>query len=547
MDEPGARDLASGETAQVKGSGSSVYTLKNNGGWYSCSCPAWLHQSAAVDRRTCKHLRAFRGDEAETARLGTTELAGKPVKAAGVGSGGASDAVAPPLLLAHKWEGDVPLKGWWMSEKLDGVRAYWNGAHFVSRLGNRFHAPDWFVEGLPQAPLDGELFGGRKRFQKTVGIVKRMDGGAEWKELRFVVFDAPSHGGLFEERLAHCRQVLEGGAAPYATWHPHEACDGTEHLRAELARVEALGGEGLMLRKPRSKYEAGRSSTLLKVKTFHDAEAIVVGHVPGAGKHSGRLGALVVEMPDGTRFNVGTGYSDAERESPPAIGSVITYRYQELSDGGVPRFPTYVGVRIDHAWTGAAPAPIQSAPAEGKLRRFEHSDGELRTFWEIEVRGNGCYVRWGTFDDKTHAYESHEEAFSEAERRIADKLGKGFVEVESAASAEPEDDGEDAPEIEETNPQESMQTVAPETAKESAESAQHGPESATRAFELADGKSSKFWEITLSGNDVTTRWGRIGTAGQSTTKTYDTSGRAQTEHDKLVAEKTKKGYVERPA
>jgi len=102
-----------------------------------------------------------------------------------------------------------------------------------------------------------------------------------------------------------------------------------------------------MLRMPASKYVAGRSSTLLKVKSFHDAEARVVGHVPGAGRHKGRLGALEVETAEGTRFSVGTGFSDAERSAPPPLGAVITFRYQELSTGGVPRFPSFVAVRTD--------------------------------------------------------------------------------------------------------------------------------------------------------------------------------------------------------
>src|SRR6185312_4900337 len=129
--------------------------------------------------------------------------------------------------------------------------------------------------------------------------------------------------------------------------HTHVLCTDVPCLRAELARIEALGGEGVMLRQPGSRYEAGRSSTLLKVKTFHDAEARVIEHLPGTGRHKGRLGALSVELPDGTRFSVGTGFSDAERNHPPAVGSVVTFRYQELSDGGVPRFPSYVGIRHD--------------------------------------------------------------------------------------------------------------------------------------------------------------------------------------------------------
>ncbi len=87
--------------------------------------------------------------------------------------------------------------------------------------------------------------------------------------------------------------------------------------------------------------------SLLKVKTFHDADGVVIAHVPGKGRHKGRLGALVVHTADGTEFSVGTGFSDKERENPPAIGSAITYRYQELSTGGVPRFPSFVRLRSD--------------------------------------------------------------------------------------------------------------------------------------------------------------------------------------------------------
>jgi DNA ligase-1 len=534
-----ARDLSDGETAKVHGSGSSVYTLRNSGGIYSCTCPAWMHQSTPIERRTCKHLRAFRGDDAETTRVGESAPSAKPSSGK---SSPSSSADAPPLLLAHKWELDVDLTGWWMSEKLDGVRAYWNGTHFVSRLGNRFFAPSWFVAGLPDTPLDGELFGGRKRFQRTVGVVKRQDESDAWKELRFVVFDAPSHGGVFEERLEHCQALLASAAAPYAEYHPHVVCKGEPHMREELARIEALGGEGLMMRKPKSRYEVGRSATLLKVKTFHDAEAIVVGHVAGAGKHKGRLGALVVETPDGTRFNVGTGYSDHERENPPLVGTIITYRYQELSDGGVPRFPTYVGVRADAEWTGRPPESIDAAPIEGRLRRFEKSDGESRTFYEIEVRGSSCYVRWGTFDEKTHTYESHEDAFQDAERRIVEQLAAGFAEVRDAASAEPEDDESASAQGDATR--EAEGSASPEVASAQVPSE---AEAGARYFELVDGTSRKFWEITLDGAKVTTRYGKIGASGQQTAKDHGTPERARLEHDKLIAEKTKKGYVEKPA
>ncbi|MEM9070372.1 MAG: DNA ligase, partial [Myxococcota bacterium] len=302
------KDLADGESIEMKGSGSAVYTLKNTGGVYSCTCPAWAFQGAPIEKRSCKHLKRLRGDEAEKARVGAHFTPSKKTSAADA----AKEAKKPPLLLAHKWENDVDLTGWWMSEKLDGVRAYWNGTTFLSRLGNEFHAPDWFVDELGDEPLDGELWVGRQEFQRTVSIVRRQDRSDHWKEVRYVVFDAPGEKGSFEERMEVARKRLEG--LSYASALAQEPCEGLAHLRKELARVEGLGGEGLMLRKPGSKYVAGRSSTLLKVKTFHDAEGVVVGYVPGKGKHKGRTGALILELEDGTRFNAGTGLSDKERE-----------------------------------------------------------------------------------------------------------------------------------------------------------------------------------------------------------------------------------------
>jgi len=376
------RTLADGGSAEVKGS-SSTYKLSRNGNVYMCSCPAWKNQGAPIDRRTCKHLRGYLGDESETKRVGAAvaSRAAQIVTAAPRTSGRARSPAnkkdtAPPILLAHKWEVDHDPTGWWMSEKLDGVRAYWDGEAFVSRLGNRFFAPDWFVADLPADTLDGELWVDRKKFQKTISIVRSGDAGQEWREVRYVVFDAPNAKGSFEKRSAHAQKVLERARAPHARWHEHVVCNGVDHLRKELSRVEALGGEGLMLREPGSAYVVGRSTSLLKVKTFHDTEARVVGHAPGAGKHKGRVGALIVELPNGTRFNVGTGLSDAEREAPPKLGAVITFRYQELSDDGVPRFPSYVGERIDVELpaagkrvkaAGAKPAPkAASKPARSR-------------------------------------------------------------------------------------------------------------------------------------------------------------------------------------
>lgn len=421
-------DLNDGESVHMQGSGSKPYTLKNVGGVYSCSCPAWRNQSVAIERRTCKHLRKLRGDPAEEARIGGTV----PVPAKTKTS--SDHSKAPPLLLAESWDNVLDPTGWHMSEKLDGVRAYWDGTHFWSRLGNLFHAPDWFIAGLPTEPLDGELWIDRKQFQKTVSIVRRQDKSEHWKQVRYVVFDAPKLDKEFEKRLAFVRQCLTSDRPPYALVHEHQRCQGLNHLRAELDRLEALGAEGLMLRRAGSRYESGRSSTLLKVKRFHDSEARVLQHLAGAGRHKGRLGALLVEMPDGTTFSVGTGFSDAERENPPPVGSIITYRYQELSDGGVPRFPSYVGIRADVPQSPVTTKGDRSmATTASTLRRFEFSEGNSNKFWEVQIEGTDVTVRFGRIGSlgqtSVKSFPDQSAASKHADKLIGEKVAKGYRPV----------------------------------------------------------------------------------------------------------------------
>ena len=332
-------DLLDGESAEIHGSARSPYVLKNVGGVFSCSCPAWRNQSVPIESRTCKHLRALRGEAAESARLHQT----LPAAASAV-----TKAVQPPpLLLAHTWENDAEITGWWQSEKLDGVRAYWTGEQFLSRLGNVYRAPAWFTDNLPNVPLDGELWIGRKAFQRTVSIVRRHDQSDHWREVRFVVFDAPAAMGGFETRQDFLETTLCEHQPQFARVLHQERCRGLQHLREELSRITSLGGEGLMLRQPGSRYEVGRSNTLLKAKTFAEVDAQVIEHLAGQGRHRGRMGALLVQLVSGLRFNVGTGFTDAQRETPPTVGSVISVRYQELTDRGVPRFPSFVRVRRD--------------------------------------------------------------------------------------------------------------------------------------------------------------------------------------------------------
>src|SRR3954471_7434645 len=106
-------DLQDGESVEMKGSAKAPYILKNTGGLYSCSCPAWRNQSVAIERRSCKHLRKLHGDAAEEARGGIA--GGAPSQRLAKTSGDETADAGPPLLLAETWDNAADLSGWWMS------------------------------------------------------------------------------------------------------------------------------------------------------------------------------------------------------------------------------------------------------------------------------------------------------------------------------------------------------------------------------------------------------------------------------------------------
>jgi DNA ligase-1 len=317
--------------------------------------------------RSCKHLRKLRGDAAEDARLATVAAPTPKSDALQTAEAEAGRALrgdekaalfGPPILLAADFldAPDLDPTGWWMSEKLDGVRAYWNGQAFISRQGNEYKAPAWFTQGFPSHPLDGELWLARKAFQRTVAIVRRQDAGVEWSQLKYVTFDMPHLTTPFEDRMtaldqAHAQYISARGRdvknRAVAWWNvlPQQRCTGSADMHTFLRTTIALGGEGIMLREPGSMYVPSRSATLLKVKEFHDAEAVVTGHTKGKGQHKGKTGALVVKMPNGNEFSIGTGLSAKDRANPPAIGATVTYRFTELTDGGIPKCASFVAVR----------------------------------------------------------------------------------------------------------------------------------------------------------------------------------------------------------
>jgi DNA ligase-1 len=253
-----------------------------------------------------------------------------------------------PVMLANVYHRGVDLQQYWVSEKYDGVRGYWDGARLMTRGGEAIAAPSWFIAGWPKEPMDGELWIAHGKFSETVSTIRRQTpDDAAWRKVRFMVFDVPGQPGTFDQRLPILQATVARIGLPWV--QTVRQCKVADHaaLQVLLNKTVKQGGEGLMLHRGASLYRAERSDDLQKVKLHDDAEAKVVAYLPGKGKHLGRVGALLVEMPDGQRFKLGTGLTDAQRETPPAIGAQVTYRYRGLNDSGIPRFASFLRVRED--------------------------------------------------------------------------------------------------------------------------------------------------------------------------------------------------------
>ena len=257
-------------------------------------------------------------------------------------------ADAPALLLAQVYRPGLSLGDYWVSEKYDGVRGFWDGRTLRTRGGETVAAPAWFTAGWPDVPMDGELWAGRGRFSHAQSTVRQLQpDDAAWRQMRFMVFDLPAHGGTFDQRLPALNILVARIDQSWVQAVPQRRVANDAALQALLRITVRAGGEGLMLHRGASLYRAGRSDDLVKVKTHEDTEARVVAHLPGKGRHAGRMGALLVEMPTGQRFRLGAGFSDADREHPPPVGSWVTYRFRGTHEGGLPRFASFVRLRED--------------------------------------------------------------------------------------------------------------------------------------------------------------------------------------------------------
>jgi DNA ligase-1 len=179
-----------------------------------------------------------------------------------------------PVMLANSYRPGMALADYWVSEKYDGVRGYWDGRQLFTRGGTPIQAPAWFTAGWPAMPIDGELWAGRGQFSQAVSTVRQLTPDEHaWRSLRFMAFDLPGHGGPFSERIPALQEAVKRIGQPWVLAVPQQKVAGAGALQALLAKTVRLGGEGLMLHRGASLYQAVRSDDLLKLKTHEDAEA----------------------------------------------------------------------------------------------------------------------------------------------------------------------------------------------------------------------------------------------------------------------------------
>lgn len=255
-------------------------------------------------------------------------------------------AEVPSLLLAQIYHEDIEVRDYLISEKLDGIRAFWDGQQFISRQGHPIHAPVWFSKGFPNRPMDGELWIARGHFEQLSSTVRQSKpDDAAWRQVAYYVFELPKATGDFSQRAQHIKQIVLQAHNPYLKSLPQFRVKDRQSLKLTLQHIVDRHGEGLMLHRADAPYLTGRSHVLLKLKPQLDAEARVIGHVPGKGKYQGKMGALLVETPEGLQFKLGTGFTDAERANPPPIGSQVTYTYRDVTKNGKPKFASFLRVR----------------------------------------------------------------------------------------------------------------------------------------------------------------------------------------------------------
>lgn len=255
--------------------------------------------------------------------------------------------VAGPVALqkAKTYTHAEDIIGWMMSEKLDGIRGYWNGHQLLTRRGVPLNPPSWFIKNFPPFELDGELWSKRGDFEFVQSTVLDKMPGAGWEKISYNIFEVPNEPGDFLSRINKAKQWFERYTNRYIRIIPQTMIQDTSDLDQFLNKIESMGGEGVIVKDPKMPYFTGRSGHLLKVKKFADMEGVVIGVKKGKGKYKGMMGSLVLKLENGVVFNLGTGFTDQIRKNPPPMGTSVTFKYNGFTKTGIPKYSSFLRVR----------------------------------------------------------------------------------------------------------------------------------------------------------------------------------------------------------
>ncbi|WP_320040252.1 DNA ligase [uncultured Desulfobacter sp.] len=256
-------------------------------------------------------------------------------------------AETPHLQKARSYTGNEDITGWVMSEKLDGIRGYWDGSRLLTRKGLPLHPPPWFIENFPTFELDGELWSKQGEFEFIQSVVLDANPGPGWEKINYHIFEAPNQKGTFLQRLDRTKQWFALHPNAHVRVIPQTLVQDRFYLNRFVIDVESRGGEGVILKNPNMPYHTGRSEHVLKVKKARDMEGLVIGINKGKGKYEKAMGSLTLKLENGVIFKLGTGFSDMVRNNPPAVGTTVTFKYHGFSINGVPKFASFLRVRAD--------------------------------------------------------------------------------------------------------------------------------------------------------------------------------------------------------
>jgi DNA ligase-1 len=240
------------------------------------------------------------------------------------------------------YKGDENITGWFMSEKLDGIRAYWTGKELKTKNGNIINAPKWFTKGLGAFELDGELWTKRGDFENIQSIVLDKVPSKKWQEITYKIFEVPNQDGNFSQRLKYAENNIHSS---YIQIIKQIECKNRDHLQKYLKQIENFGGEGVIVKNPKLTYFTGRSSEILKVKNFDDMEGQVIATNKGKGKFKDLMGSLTLELENGIVFKLGGGFDLNDRRNPPPLHSIVTFKYYGFTKNCKPKFASFLRKR----------------------------------------------------------------------------------------------------------------------------------------------------------------------------------------------------------